>query len=253
MKLCMKKMLLFVVVVCVLFTGCVAFGSNWNGVTGDDWTIQGNWGNGPYPSPTGAAWIIKLGTYPVPVVRSNVQTSSVSIGFWSWDGQLDIESAGTLTVSTSTVIGHNDGGTGRTGLLNINGGIYNSDSMFVGQGYTGYLNLNGGQLNVTGGMIVGDGKTGRVDILAGVATVGGTLYMNNAGGTGLINIEAGTLILHNNPQSFIDNGQIVAYNGSLALVNTDNGDGSWTVAVPEPMTMLMLGIGSLFLARRKKA
>lgn len=258
MKLCGKKTLLFVVMVCTFFVvGGTTFGSNWNGVDGDDWTITTNWGNGPYPSPAGDAWIIKLGTYPVPVVRSNVQTNSVTMGFWYWDGQLDIANTGTLTVANTTTIGHWDlgGGTGRLGLLNINGGIYNSTSMLLGENYDGSIMLrDGGQLNVTDMVVGNNGWAGRLDILNGAASVGGVLYMGINEGTGLINIEKGSLIVHNNPQSYIDNNQIVAYNGSLAVVNTDNGNGSWTVtAIPEPMTMLTLGLGSLFLARKRKA
>jgi len=225
------KIMLSAAMVCVFVAGSVSFGSNWNGVDGNDWTEPNNWMNGEYPSPTGDAWITKMGAYPVSVVCSNVQTNSVSLGFWSWDGQLDIANTGTLTVATSTIIGHWDAGdgVGRTGLLNINGGIYNSGTMLVGSGYNGSLNLNGGQLNVTGSMVVGDGRSGRVNILDGVATIGGVLYMGLSGGTSLINIETGTLILHNDPAGYITDGKIIAYNGIGMVVNTDNGDGSWTV------------------------
>lgn len=170
-------------------------------------------------------------------------------------------------------IGHNDA----TGTVNMLGGTINiSGDLQVGSTYiqtiedpfeeilhpgTGTLTMTGGLINVadSNSLEIGlDESNGWVDLLGGTL-MAGDLFIG-APGSGL-NITEGMLIINGDKREtvlgYMNGGLLNAYGGmSNALLQYDydvRNLGKTTItAIPEPATIVLLGLGGLFLLRRRK-
>jgi hypothetical protein len=170
-------------------------------------------------------------------------------------------------------IGHNDA----TGTVNMSGGTINiSGDLRVGSTYiqtiedpfeeilhpgTGTLTMTGGLINVadSNSLVIGlDESNGWVDLLGGTL-MAGDLFIG-APGSGL-NITEGMLIINGDKRDtvlgYMNGGLLNAYGGmSNALLQYDydvRNLGKTTItAIPEPATIVLLGLGGLLLLRRRK-
>jgi len=166
-----------------------------------------------------------------------------------------------------------------TGTVNISNGTINvSGNLLVGGTFietildpfqeiphpgTGRLNMTGGVVSVADAntLEIGlDGSTGLVDLLGGTI-MAGDLMIGAPGSGGIMDIREGTLILNGDKREnvirLIQAGLVTAYGGvSGAECRYDydvSNPGKTTVtAIPEPATIILLGLG-LFALRRRRA
>jgi hypothetical protein len=163
-----------------------------------------------------------------------------------------------------------------TGTVNISHGTINvSGDLVVGGTFieviadpfqeiphpgTGRLNMTSGVITVADANAVKiglDGSTGWVDLLAGTIMAGDLMIEGPGNG---LNITEGTLILNGDKREnvlrFIGAGLITAYGGvSGAECRYDydvlNPGKTTVMAIPEPATIALLGLGVLALRRRR--
>jgi len=150
-------------------------------------------------------------------------------------GTLTVETGGTVDFGQHLWVGNK---AGATGIVDIDGGIVKVGQM-LGLGWgggIGYVNVNdGGVLDLF--QLHGDGassmKNGSILDITGTGEV---LLPGNY--TGVIN-------------AYVANGSIYG-NGILGNIAIDVTDNVTTVtAIPEPATMLLLGLGGLLIRKRR--
>lgn len=197
-------------------------------------------------------------------------------GLTAAKGQLDML-GGTINVGAALAnrdirVGYRDS----AGTANISGGTVNIfGDLMVGGTFveviadpyqevlhpgTGYLKMAGGTISVSDANAVKIGlnsSKGILDLLAGTITAGDLMIEGPANG---LNITEGTLILNGdrseNVLRLIQTGLITAYGGvagAQCLYDYDiSNPGKTTVtAIPEPVTIALLGLGLLALRRRR--
>ncbi len=276
-----RKMICLVSLVLVmgLVSNVQAEWYDWNNATGDGlWSTAGNWSgeDGGTAGPIAAGDGTNLYSIPGPIVDSSVATTGLDGGVtgdsvftmnggtlgYDWFNLADSGgTTGTLNMNSGTLSVEWDFGVGAsgTGIINMAGGTINVGSMPLGgwdAGAEGYLYMTDGNIN-TGDFVIGgwEGGTGHVELLGGNIDAG-WLGMADSGGSGTMNIEAGTMTLDGDNtwiQGFIDNGWITGYGGvGTAMVSYD-GQTTTLYAVPEPATMCLLGLGGLLLLIRRSA
>ena len=182
------------VVVCICITSAQA--ADWSGSTSTDWNTGSNWSNNGGSVPNGVDVGINTGSSNFPVISADAGTiSSLSIGNgWGGTGRLD-QTAGSLAVQ-------NGGWPYGWVLVGGNGystGIYNiANTATTGGTFTGY-GTGSGSLSTGGDLRVGAGSwwpnaNGLMNInTSGTVHVGGWFVIGGNGGTGTVNIDAGTV------------------------------------------------------------
>ena len=147
-----------------------------------------------------------------------------------------------------------------TGTANISGGTINTGSGFgarIGEGGIGLVNMTGGVFNA-GDFSIGTfaGGTGHLQLDGG--TINASLF-SFGGGTGTMDFNGnGQLIISGDVsgliQGYVGSGLITSGLGSIGDVTIDlaMNPGSTTVyAVPEPATMILLGLGGMLIRKRR--
>jgi hypothetical protein len=109
--------------------------------------------------------------------------------------------------------------------------------------------MSGGNAAIAGYLMVGMGSAANVNISGGTVTCAAMQISS----LGLITINPGgkLLVWESAPVSgYIQSHNIVA-GGNNTLVVAPNGDGYTLItAIPEPITVALLGLGGLFLRRK---
>ena len=252
-----KKM--FVLGVCVLV---LAFASSalatqvWDGGgAGDSWSTATNWSGDAVP------------------------TSGDDVYFGDWT---------TASAGPAVVDGLGFGGTvylgnrveGGPSYLNVDGGslaLAGNAYMGMGAGSNGTLTVNSGSVSVGGATIIGEAGSGTLVMNGGTLTSTWQVLFGNAGGTGHVQLDGGTMDVHSlimtsgtmditggllkmkwdytpSINAFVAAGLITGYGGSGSVVVEYDTATEYTMvtAVPEPATMMLLGLGGLGLLRRKR-
>ena len=192
--------------VSVLGIGSPLWAQNWTGAAGTDWNTAANWSGGSLPN--GQTIYIETTTPSIATITANSNFTPVDI-----------------RVGTE-----NSGNTGRVDQLAGSLATGNGNWMFVGtQGANGIFNL--ANTLGTGGTFTGYGLGSGSLTIGGPSTSGGRLWIGtDSGGFGTFNVNTSGFLT--TQQS--DLGLIVATNGGSGVFNLDagtvninNGGQSW--------------------------
>jgi hypothetical protein len=276
----MKK---YLVVLAMLAVFSVAANAEiwWAGGTGDFGT-GANWG-GSVPGPGQAAGI-NINGMPQPTLSSgSYAMQDVLIGDWAAGSMT--QTGGSLTLSGTFIVGYEGASWGYNAphsqaLFTMSGGTLQSQWAWIGfhlsmdPGWDRYpidgtANISGGSIDIQQWLQVGGHSdslmnpqpVGKLNISGGQVDVG--FGMTIVAGSD-INLQGGTLKMWNKGfdyasiddiQALIDQGKIIG-NG-IQITTFDNGmgddsQGYLLTSVPEPVTMVLLGLGGLGLIRRRK-
>jgi len=231
----------------------------WTGPDSGDFLVDGNWSNGvaPLHVPGNDYWAIMNGGNAV--VGSNAETDLLTVGD-VLDATCTINAGAHLKIYNSLALGH----LGGNGVDNVNGTLYSEKLQLAqGTGSVSTINIGDGSSYYVGwwGTNVGMEGIGNINLdgtglFATYNSAAGLLMNSN----GHIDIEAGYVAVAGDFQAvlqgYINNGWITAYDGTGivndAYFDSVNGWTTITATIPEPATMLMLGLGGLLMGKRKK-
>jgi hypothetical protein len=235
--------------------------SAWN--NGDNWvTWDGSGAVQPVlPTSADSVFLNRGLAYPVLIDSSTSAAASIlNVGYWdSLDAKLDV-TGGTLAVGDRLSIG--TAGSDVHGYMNVLGGAITVGGPLVVGGQDPYdtgewgagngsLAMSGGTMNVTGNLQLGYyAGTGDMD-LSGGTIIAATLEMTANGS--LTVTDEGMLVLPGNQLALV-NGYIGSgwISGAAEFLTSGPYAGNTAVLVPEPTTLVLLGVGGLALLRRKR-
>lgn len=167
---------------------------------------------------------------------------------------------GSFTVMNEWKIGQDDG---EGVIINMTDGLVNVGTYVDLGGWSenssmGTLNMSGGTFSVSGSLRMGMWDTTRsfLNLDGGVVRVG---TLDFGPGEALIDITEGMLVLPGNRTGTvdwcIDSGRIVAFGGTSGVLcdyNQTVSGHTVVKAVPEPATILILGVGGIGWVRRRR-
>ncbi|MDD5134450.1 MAG: PEP-CTERM sorting domain-containing protein [Phycisphaerae bacterium] len=241
--------------------------NQWNGSVSTDWNTAANWDAGFVPfsfdgvDKTKAGFKTATGAV-LGVETQNAEAWNVMIGGSGGVGELTID-GGRLTTGDYIIMGNV---AAESGTLYVNSGEMNlGGHLYVGFHGAGTVYMTGGSINILGASkyfgiaeYSEEASVGTVYLHGGTITAA-NFRMENGGSlaTGLLEIgNDGKLVIFGDSvdkvNGYIGNGLIAGLGGAAVQVDYDvTTPGMTTVYVPEPATMLMFGLGSLILYRRK--
>ncbi len=260
-RIMLKKLIVLVSVILVAGLTTDVFATAWTDLAPADhsWYTPGNWTGSEVPHIGTNANIRSMGG-EYPIIDSGTATAYALYieGTDSADVPSLTMTGGTFNVGVSGGesfnIGHGDF---TYGVLDMYDGVINvTGTSFVGCRGFGTINMYGGEINMEyykhgnkrevtddhdaflylyGGIISATGIELRIDSLTDV--YGGTLrilgdwvsQMNNA----------------------VTNGVLIGYGGAGDVIVDYDDTYTLVTAIPEPMTVALLGLGGLFIRRRK--
>lgn len=234
----------------------------WSGGQNGAWNDDVTWNGGSYV--TGADTGYLNGGTTVTVDGTSEEAATVWVASWSGSSDtstLNVSNGGSLSIGGQLLIGvARDDGAGwvDTGVVNVDSGstLATGGNLEVGHNGNGTLNVYG-DVTVGGDLYApnpwGTSDDSEVNLYDGVLTVNG-FGMNSSG---KVNITDGELRILGDWYvttigEYEGQGLIIGNLGAGELSITLDGDYTVVRAVPEPMTISLLGLGAIGLLRKRR-
>lgn len=227
------------------------------------WDDPATWGSSQSPGAGDYAYLLEHANVGISGGEESVARLRVAIPNMDDRGlaTLNLTGSSVLQVEDELILGIS---AGSVGVINVNDTSELTANCDINLGKdtgTGYLNVYGGNVTTTGWLNVGGSAaadyiegTGTVNIYGGVVTVDD--YWIHSGS--LINLAGGILRTENifYAEEMMDyyavNGKMVAYGGTSGLYYREVDGYAEIMAIPEPGTISLLGLGIFAVLRRKR-
>lgn len=264
------KNLVKCVVAVLLAAGMVSAATVWNPAANGiyppdtgDWNDPANWTNG-VPSETSPS---DKAVFNVPGAAECIVSDAQTVGHLvqgdnNDGGILRIVDGGFLKAGTNpvwTAIGYNNPA---HCIVETGGELTAAQHLWVGllDGAEGTLDLEGGTVNVANMIGIGwDGGIGQVNVNAGLFNLGNWNATDSIKAGSNMNITEGTVRINGHRidsiETMVGDGRITGYGFS----DLDHVQVAWDAeaqqtvitAIPEPVTLTLLGLGGLLLRKRR--
>lgn len=248
-----------------------AMAISWTGAGDNDlWSNGANWDTGAAPGYSEASIAIGAGNdagndLVVIDASTNVVVNSEIFGP-EWGMTLEINGGSLTQVHTADpwngFVFAPVADAGAHSVINVlNGGAMTVQEMLLGDNwwFAGhyYVDLNVYDTSV----VTANGWCwlgGTINLYGGIVDIAGSMNFAMGNGYAGINIEDGTLIVRGSEftaataQEWEDGGYLKGFGGAGdVLIDDSTGDVVITAVIPEPATMVLLGLGGLMLRKRK--
>ena len=232
-----------------------------NGTGNNQWTDSTNWSAYPTANDDTVVQLDKAN-------EAILNTGEIGLANWmhvSSDmpggSQLTLN-GGTVNCNDHLIVGENWGPT-HEGTILMNSGTINTTLLLIGgagDGSNGKGNLimNDGDINISWMLAIAGGYGGTTGGGVGVVELdGGTLNATGGGGlvmsnNGSLDITDGALVLAGNITDVTTFGNVTAFDGIGSFVYNFDGANTTITAIPEPLSLLLVGFGVLFVRNRKR-